>query len=289
MIPSEQPPTENAPLKEWLTRMVNLMNAAINDSAVPIEVSSRGSVGVPVFLQDQTTDVLDVPFLLQLGTFTIASDMTLDTRTFTASPGHGIVIGEIVEFASSGIFMQAKVMNVTVDLIEIDSLINHAYTTADSFDRSTSDMNVNGSVTPQIFTIKPGAGQSGDITGFSLVMESSSTMDYTKFGGISGGITNGCLIRVKKMNGDYKNLFNFKTNGQFLIESFGHHFKEKAGGSLYGFMAQVAIAGQHNRGVAIRLDGDRNEELQIVIQDDLSATNTSIHMVGYGSELQESL
>lgn len=75
-------------------------------------------------------------------------------------------------------------------------------------------------------------------------------------------LTRGCLLRVKKPTGDFVNLFNWKTNGGFIIRSFDHSFQEKVG----------VVP---------------NEELQIVIQDDLSSGLAEFLALAQGHELQE--
>lgn len=251
----------------------------------PIETSNRGNVAVPVFLQDQTTEALDVPFLLDRGNFTINGDTTRDSRFFNANAGHGIAVEDIVELADSASFMQARVKDVIVNAIEIDTPINHVYLDGALGIRATDDLRVDGSVTPQVFSILPLAGQSGDLTRIILTIESSNSMDFTKFGD-QAALTNGCVLRVKRENGDFRNQLNFKTNGDFIEKAYDHTVLPRAGSGGYGMVFRLTYAGQENHGVAIRVDGDLNEEWQIVIQDDLSSGFLKIRMTSGGHELQ---
>lgn len=255
-------------------------------NALPIETSDRGSVGVPVFVQDQTTESLDIPFLLDRGAFTIDGDTTRDSRFFNATAGHGIVSGEIIEIADSATFMQARVLGVIVDAIEVDTPINHVYLDGASGTRSTGDMRVDGSVTPQIFNILPLTGQAGDLIRVVLRIESGSAMDYTKFGSLAA-LTNGCVLRVKRENGDFRNQVNFKTNGDFIEKAYDNISQAKSGGGGFGFVSRLTYGGQSKHGVTIRIDGDLGEEWQLVIQDDLSSGLTLLQMSAAGHELQE--
>jgi hypothetical protein len=252
---------------------------------LPIETSDRGNAGVPVFLQDQTTELLGVPFLFDRGSFVLDGSTVRDTSEFDAVAGHGISVGEILEFANQSTFMQARVLIVLADHITIDTPFNHVYTGGDTMVRSSDDLQVDGSVTSQIFTIKPLPGQVGDFTRVILVIESGSAMDYTKFGSITA-LLNGCVLRVKRENGDYRNIFNWKTNGEFIEHSFDSLFENKSGGGGFGFVGRSTFAGQSKRGVAIRLDGDLGEELQVIVQDNLTIGLTKLKMVGQGHELQ---
>jgi hypothetical protein len=251
----------------------------------PLETSDRGTVGIPVFIQDQTTESLDIPFLLDRGVFTIDGNTTRDSRFFNAVAGHSIVAGEIIELADSATFMQARVLGVIVDAIEVDTPINHVYLDGASGTRSTDDMRVNGSVTPQVFNILPLAGQAGDLTRVILRIESNSSMDYTKFGSLSPlGV--GCVLRVKRANGDFRNQVNFKTNGDFIEKAYDNINQAKSGGGGFGFVSRLTYAGQSKHGVTIRIDGDLGEEWQLVVQDDLSSGLTLLKMSAAGHELQ---
>lgn len=254
--------------------------------ATVIETSDRGDRSLSVNITDQTTAALDIYFLETLNMTTIAADVAVDDTAFTATTGHGIVIGDVVEIANLDIFIQAIVLNVTVDVIDIDTPINHAYLSGSTLVISNKNMNVVGTAaTPRVFSILPGPAQSGDITRMILNILDGSAMDFSTFGGI-GALTNGCVLRVKKEDGDFINLFNWKTNGEFIIRSFDHSFQTKTGGGLHSFAARSTWAGQSKRGVSVRIDGERGEEIQLLIRDDLSALSF-MSVVAQGHELQQ--
>ena len=112
-------------------------------------------------------------------------------------------------------------------------------------------------------------------------------MDFTTFG--SGpALTNGCVLRIKNPDGTFKNLFNFKSNSDFIEQGFDHAFlAPKTGNTFTGFTSRVTWGGQSKHGVVIRLDGTLGEELQLIIQDDLIASgNTRFHLTAQGHEIQ---
>jgi len=252
---------------------------------IPVEEAEDGTTGVAVFVQDQTTPILEVPFLAERGTFTITADVSIGDRTFEASPGHGTTVGEVIELYNDLTFMQARVLTVVTNTIGIDSPINFAYTAGTNALRSTDDMRVNGSVTPQVFSVKPQAGQAGDVNRIILDIESNTAMDFTTFGSLAA-LVNGCVIRFKNKDGYFRNLWNWKTNGGFLNHGPEHGFQSKTGGGGFGLIAWSTFNGQEKRGVAIRLRGEFSEELQIVIQDNLSTGLTKFRVLAQGSELQ---
>lgn len=256
----------------------------IYQQGLPLITDDRNTTAVNMFLQDQTTGLLSVPFLNDRGTFTLNGSTTIDSRFFDVDPGHGIQAGEIVELANSTTFMQAVVIAVVVNNIEIDSPINAVYTSSDSGIRSTKSMLVDGSVTPVVFSVKPTVSQRGHFTLMICSIESPNAMDFTKFGSINS-LTNGCVARIKDGSGNFRNLFNWKNNGELIEHAGNGTFIDKTGGGQHGFVSSPAFGGQENNGVVVALNGLLGEELQVVIQDDLSLTLTKFHIVAQGHEV----
>lgn len=253
-----------------------------------LEISESGSTGVGVFVQDQTTNPLGLPFLRSLGTFELASAVAIDDRVFTASTGHGLNVGEVIEFFNIDHFMQARVLVVATDDITIDTPINSEYLTGVVYNRGSDNLLVDGSSTPVIFRVIPEAVQSGDMTRIIILLESAAAqaMDFDDFGS-TGVLTNGIVLRKKLLDGHYINMFNVKSNTDLMLEGFDHIIGTKTTGAY--FIARSSYAGQDKRGVAVRLLGSQLQEWQIVIQDNLTADNTKFTIRAQGHELQETM
>lgn len=264
--------------------------ALIAKPQTPIEISDRGSFGVPVYIQDQTTGALDLPFLSDINTTTLAADTSIDDRTVTLTTGHGAVVGNILEVAddnNGSNYIQSEILGVAGDDVTIDSPINKNYLAASStVIISKKDMNVDGSVTPAIYAVKPLSGQVGDMVRVICAITDNAAMDFETFGGIPK-LTNGIVLRVKNPDGSYRHLANFKTNGEIASYSFDTKYETNNGGGVRGFTARMTWGGQTKHGVVVRLDGNLGEELQIVIQDDLTALQNMI-WIAQGSEIQGS-
>lgn len=255
----------------------------------PVEISGRGTTGVAVFIQDQNTFPLDLEFLRRKSNPTLAVDTVVDARTVTLTAGHGAIAGdvlELVKLSNGSDFIQVRVLTVVGDVLTIDSPLNHVYTTTDSqMAISDDNMAVDGSVTPQIFSVNPAANQAGDINRVMTIMTGTSDMDFTTFGDIVGGLINGCVLRINNGDGTYRHIANFKNNGD--IEHFTYdsrYFTNKAGG-IRGFTARGTFNGQDKHGVAIRLDGALGESIELVVQDDLTPLESKLWLA-QGSELQ---
>lgn len=255
----------------------------------PLETTSRGGTGIPVFLQDQTTGPLDLLFLDQVVTPTLSADTVVGNYTVDVVDATSLAVGQTVEIADTtngSYFYQGTILSIATLTLTLDSPINRIYTTAaHTMVASVSDMAVNGSVTPVVFAIEPLPAQSGDITRVIVEILDDADMDFETFGGLTA-LTNGLVMRVNNGDGTYRNLWNFKSNGDITLQAFDYKFETNNGGGVRSFASRMTWAGQSKHGVAVRLDGALGEKLEIIVQDDLTGLS-SMRWVGQGSELQE--
>jgi hypothetical protein len=211
------------------------------------------------------TDIIDYNLHNETDTFTLALAPTVDTYTFDAVAGHTIAIGEIVNIEEDGRTYKATVLNVVVNTITVDSPFDYPFTTAAVCNNGTDQMNVVGA--PTVYHISPPPGR--DITRIIFAIVDSGAMDDTLFGS-GAALTNGIVLRVKRADGTFWNIFNAKTNGDFGLEAFDIEYSVKAGAGNDGFRCRRTFGSLGKNGAVIRLDGNGDEELQIVINDDLT-------------------
>lgn len=253
---------------------------------VPTETSNQGTAGVAVFIQDQTTEDVDLYLHQVINSITLAANTAVDSRTIDLEAGHGVVAGNGIMLSQGADFSQFLVLSVATNTITLDSPVDKVYKTQATCTRNTIDMRVDGSSTAEVFQVAPIAGQVWDITRIILVMESTANaMDFTGFGSLTA-LTSGCVLR--REDGNRKNLFNWKSNGDFINRSFDNDFQAKTGGGGSGFTARATYGGQSKRGVTIRLNGTDGESLQNVIQDAISAagTLTRFNIIAQGHVVQ---
>jgi len=259
------------------------------DINLPIETTDRGSRGLSVYVQDQTSSPLSLQFLTDRAFVSLAVDTIVDDIEVTLSAGHGVIAGSVLELFETGTsnFIQANVLAVNVNVITIDQPINRIYTVAGTTAlKASGDMLVDGSVTPKVFSVKPLSGQSGDVVRVLFGITGTGAMDFETFGS-DPILTNGCVLRIANSDGTYKNLFNFKANGGLIIQGFDYSFLQNTANNSRGFNSRVTWGGQSKHGVVIRLDGDLGEELQVVIQDNLTGgDNTNFQIQAQGHEVQ---
>lgn len=262
---------------------VNVSNVPLDvnvvSSGTPIDVTINGDVDVN--LQDQTSIPLNISFMGNVSSVVLASNVTVDTRTCVFNGGHGITTSYILCFKEGDRHFQSRVINVNTNTITIDSPFDYGFTTGASVFKGVTSMNVDGGTTPVIFRVSPLSMDSSvqwDITKIIIHIEDDAAMDDTKFGGISA-LTNGVVMRKK--DGTYVHFFNAKDNGALIDYCSIYDYSEKAGGGGYGFRVVKAFGGQDNQGVVIRLAASSSDELQIIVQDNLT-TLTDMHATAIG-------
>lgn len=232
-----------------------------------------------VFIQDQTTRPFDFYFLKALGALTtVAIDLVANTRTITVADATGFATGQDIGVSGDPTntkFYFARIVGVSGNIITVDTPIDYPFLTGASVFNATRNFAVNGSVTPQVFSIfGPGAGSGLEIDITRLLMKcfTNGAVDLSKFGDIAGGLTLGLVLR--KNNPEYENIFNVKNNGELanLAYDWTPYSSTNPQQGQDGFLWRYTFAGQDKHGVTIRLEA--GESLELVVQDDLSSIDT---------------
>lgn len=223
----------------------------------------------PVNVQDQTTEIVDIFFCRTLNTVTLAATITIDTNTATLVAGHNFVAGDMFCLKEWSRFFQAEIINVATNTVTIDRPFDFAFTSASVATRTTKDMNVNWSVTPLIYRVTPVwmSWIKFDITKILFHIEDDSPMDNWTFWGLPK-LTKWIVLRKKDWI--YKSIFNAKDNGDFAHHCAVVSYDDKAPSWSYWIRIIKELSGQQNHWVVIRLDPANNDELQVIIQDDLT-------------------
>jgi hypothetical protein len=236
--------------------------------------SLRGDQTLHVVMESDTNPMLNLPFLTDRTSFTLASAVTTNDTTFTATAGHGITVGRWIELAEGSCFTQGIVLDVSVNDITIDRPATNDFTTSAVCQHSSDDISAaSGTLaSPVIFSIEPlnVPPQAGDITRMMFTFRDDAAMDFTTFAS-APVLTNGMVVRVNHGDGTYTNIFNIKDNGDIIEQAFDHDFFVNVGNTIRGFASRNTWDGQDKRGVAIRLDGTLGEKIEVLVQDNVAA------------------
>jgi hypothetical protein len=272
--------------------IIDDLNKDSNGVSNQLKIQADGSLDVN--MQDQTTRPLDLYFHQQQGTVTTTTALTVkDTYTVDVASVTDFSLGDTIGIFSGGLdgniegaFYFGEVLNITGTTITIDSPMDTVFQIGSPVASLTKEMNVNGSVTPQVFSIQAG-GATGtidvDITRILPKMITTNPPEFSMFGDIVGGLTRGLVIR--RVNGLTQNIVNWKTNGEIANFMFDLDFYDQTRPQgVNGIVGRFTYAGQSKHGVAVRLDP--GERLDIIIQDDLTSL-LSFRMVAEGHEVTE--
>ena len=244
----------------------------IGDSVGKVIPESNGAW--PVNIQDQTTEPIDSFFSQSISNFTLAADTGVSgipaaslIYSFEAAPGHGIVAGNEILLLDvvADHALSAEVISVDVDTIEIDRPIDNAFPFATSLGRIVNtNMVVDGSVTPQIFSIRAGSIPVDSVR-FIITMRGTANMGEDTFGGLNP-LQRGFVFRI--VNGFQKTIFNFKINQDIRQFCFDADYPDKVPSGQHSFLARITFGGQAKHGIVLRISG--TDVLQWVVQDDLT-------------------
>jgi len=243
------------------------MNVGFIDSAGR-ELLLESNNAIPINVQDQHSEPIDLYFCRTVLTTNPTSAENIDSKTVTVASVVGASVGDCINILENGRLFQALVQDITDSTITFNCPLDMAITTSAIVKVSKWNMNVDGSTTSSIYKIKPPTGVMWDINRIIVGMLDDVAMDDSKFGGITA-LTNGVVFR--QLNHINKNLFVVSDNGGFRERSFDAQYLAKAPAGVYGFGVRKTFNGQDKSGVSIRLDGDNGDELEIIIQDNLTA------------------
>jgi len=246
-------------------------------------VKENGSIDVNV--QDQVTTPFDFFFVQILGPRTTVAveviPITPRTLLYTVdlTNASGCSIGDYFGLFNSdddannrAYFGGIKAISIGggaggTDRVTLDTPLDFSFKVGDTAACFSRDLDVDGSTTPQIFSVQVGASanQSIDITRFMVSMYTASGVDIGSFGDLTS-LTNGLVLR--RVNGKINNIWNVKNNGELANITFDFDIYTALGQGQDGCKFRNTYAGQDKHGVAIRLEP--GDSLQLIIQDNLT-------------------
>jgi len=245
--------------------------------------------GMPVNIQDQITPVVDLYLHTHIeGVYSISTSSTLDTRSIVMNSTVTPVTGNLLCLKESGRYYQGRILSFTGSnpyTLTVDAPLDYAFSTAAEISLTEHDLAVDGSSARVIYHIRPPDGVKWDIVRLIFYIEDNLSMDDAEFGaGVA--LTNGVVLRV--VDGIYSNVFIVKTNGEFGERSYDKMYSvgAVAGPGVYSLTIRRTFGGQDKNGVVLRLDGSTLDDLEVIVQDDLSGL-LNFHVIAQGHVVQD--
>lgn len=222
-----------------------------------------------VFAEDLNSPMFNLYLHKHGADFTLAQDTVLNSRIINLTAGHGLVVGDGIGLKENKRFFESEVTAVNVNAVTLADPLDYVFTVAgiESAHIHDHEMAVNGSVTPVTFHITPPDNTIWDVTRIIFQMTCAESMDSTTFGCIPS-LANGCVLR--KIGNPYFNIFNLKRNSDFILFSYDVEWDIEDPLGTFSFKCRSTFGGPDKRGVSVRLDADRSDHLELIVQDDLT-------------------
>ena len=240
---------------------------------------------IDVMIQDQTSDIVDYYLCIQLFELALAQVAIIESNVITVVDGTDVIAGTYVCIQNKTRTFQAKILSKVGNELTLDTPLDFNFPiNGTSVNNRSPQLNLDGSTNVVVGSLGPNSGVKWDITRIILSMTHVSAADDGRFGGIAA-LAKGIVVR--KSDGVHHTIFNAKTNGDLRERMYDLTFSDRAPAGQYGTAARRTFAGQGKNGVVIRLDGDTEERIEIIIQDDLTDL-TSFRVIAQGHVVEDS-
>ena len=202
---------------------------------------------------------------------TIAVDVAAQQRNIIVADGSLIADGAILQLENGVIetTFPTVIGGGGTNTLTLDRPLDNAFSVGDSVEVITTNMAVDGSITPVAFRLIPDKDQVWHIVRFLLGMVHNSAADDSTFGSIPA-LLRGCTLRAYSAAlGQYRTFTNWKANSDIKMDMFDVVYTDKAGGGDFGTNSRGSV--EIGTGASPTIDGAAGDYLELLIQDDLTA------------------
>lgn len=236
-----------------------------------------------VHIIDKTTPPLVLPFSQPKGNpTTLSSVASIDDSEITIDATVNFTDGTLVGIFSgvSGegrFYFGTQIGPPAGNVITLDTPIDFDFQIGDVVLPLSTDLAIDGSATPQVFSIQAGDVLDIHITRLSGTMTHATAGDLSKFGNIAA-LAKGIVIR--RVDGTTQNIFNAKSNAELKTLCGGDlEFDTAQGGAPDGTSFRYTFNGPDKQGTTIALMA--GDSLDLIIQDNLAGL-TSFGILAQG-------
>lgn len=243
----------------------------------PIGSSTIGrNTSLNVNVEDVDTEIVNLEMHTSDGNYTLASDTTVGDTAITVTDATGLSVGDRLEL-SEEINFQYTLPTITVivsNTLTLDGPIDVAYTTAATVRHIAANMAVVGTLaSPISYEIGPHSSQVWHLTRLNFTMVHKTQGTDALFGSLVA-LKHGVIIRQHTALLGVRTIANWKSNQDMRADMYDVDYSDKAGPSLFGTAGRWSF--KQRTGTVIRLDGATNDQVEVLIQDDLTASSNEI-------------
>lgn len=244
-------------------------NDEVSGEVVPID-SLKNALSVHV--EDVHNVLVNKSLHFHTATTTTLTVATIGDGTeyqITVASAVGFAVGDYLHI-ENGVQepTHPQVLAIVGNVFDLDRRIDEVHPIGTDVTKSILDLSttVGTLAAPISYFVEPVPGESWHITRMLMAMAHSSAGDLGKFGDLAS-LTNGVIIRVRT-DGEYRTFTNWKNAGDMKGDMYDIAFDARSGGGGdYGTSGRWTFA---KSGMTVKLNGDTNDQLQVLIQDDIT-------------------
>ena len=252
-----------------LDRMMNVIISTPAGVAIGTPTGESGDTALAVHIEHLHQHIWNHYFKLNTAvTDTLNGAVSADSKILVLNDATGFSANDMIDISlgAKHVHMYRKIISIATNTLTLDSGLDVALTDGSVITQTSFNMAVNGSVTPQVFTVRSTTDEKVDIMRLLLSIVDNVAADDGKFGGIAA-LTNGVHIRRNMNDGTYQTLAIWRANKDMKEDMYDVAYTDKAGGGNYGVNGRWTI---FETGAVLNIDGDLGETIECVIQDDLT-------------------
>jgi hypothetical protein len=249
------------------------------DDEGSIEVVNPPGGVLDVYVQDQTSEVIDLYLYSLKESPVITSDAYRDDVTISVDSSTGIVAGDLITIYENEYIFQSIVKSVTATTITMCSPLDNDFSISSDIEIGNREMGVDGDPTPVVYSIRAPIGLDFDVYRLNFTINDSQIIDDICFGSLFE-LNNGLIVRY---DGTYvRNLSLIRSNNEFFQHGYKlYYIADPQNGTK---AVHITKDFRKDNGVSLRLRGDYSDRLVVTVQDDIDGldrfrASVSCHVV----------
>lgn len=247
-------------------RAANLYDALGNP------IGSRGG-SLDVNIENEYFDLVNRSLHFHTGlvtTLAVATDGDGTEYQITVADPTGFNVGDFIHIENGEQEpTHSQIVNIAGSIFDLDRRIDLAHPIGAEVEQSILDLKATAGTlaAPIIYWTGPDPGEEWQLTRMIFAMAHSTAGDLGKFGNLPS-LTNGVVVRVRN-NSSYRTLTNWKNSGDMKGgDMYDVEFDSRSGGGGdFGTSGRWTF---QKGGVVVKLNGDTNDRIEVLIQDDLT-------------------
>ena len=259
----------------WLNRNARLVGTT--GELVGVVTGESGDIALAVHVEHlHQTQWLHSMYTDEAASDTLNGAVAAGDQVITLNDATGFSAGDIISLKLGAVHTHQyrTIISIATNDLTLDAEVDTALTDGSEVQEVSRNLAAkDGSSTPVIFTATPKPSEKIDVMRMILTMTHKSQGTDALLGSLTA-ITNGLHLRKNNGDGTYETLGIWKDNQDIRGDMYDLQYSDKAGPSTFGTSTRWRIF--DGTGSVVNLDAANGESLEIVVQDDLTASTNEL-------------